>query len=68
MAECIENQVDSLPDWEKFKENLAEQINEIEALKSSYEDTDNLDILEEASESDKKKYSVQVKIYLNEEI
>jgi hypothetical protein len=62
MAQCIEDVVDALPDWNKFKSNLEEQRVEIEALKSVYEDTDNLDILEDASENTNKKFSLQVLI------
>ena len=60
MAGCIEEAVDGLPDWTRFKSNLNEQIDEIEALKSYYENTDYLEIFEEASQSENKKFSLQV--------
>lgn len=60
MAECIENVADSLPDWTIFKANLQEQNDEVEALKSFYENTDNLEVLEEASQSNNKKFNIKV--------
>ena len=57
MAGCIEEAVDGLPDWTRFNSNLNEQIDEIEALKSYYENTDYLEIFEEASQSENKKFT-----------
>lgn len=65
MAGCIENVIDVPPDWIKFKDNLSEQNQEIDALKSYYDNTDNLEIIQEASQSDKKKYFIQVILNLN---
>lgn len=62
MAGCIENLVDSIPDWSKFTSNLTEQIQEIEVLKSYYENTDILEVIEEASQIENKKFSLQLRI------
>lgn len=60
MAGCLENVIDLKPDWVKYKANLDEQNDEIEALKSFYESTDNLEVFEEAPKSENQKYSLQV--------
>lgn len=64
MAGCVEtiSSESIVPDWSKFSSNLEEQKQEIEALQSFYENTDNLEILEEASQSTNKRYSLQLKI------
>jgi E3 ubiquitin-protein ligase RNF14 len=63
MAAAIDsNQVEALPDWKAYAANFDDQNDEIAALKSFYENTNNLDIVEEASLDLLTKFSLEFTI------
>jgi hypothetical protein len=54
MASAIDlSETDRAPDWTKHAANLSEQIEEVSALKSFYENTNNLEVIHEADSDSK---------------
>lgn len=89
MAGCVENFIESSPDWKLYKNNYDQQVEEvclifweinlilifikflekqkITVLKSFFENTDNLNILQYISDDNEQsnKYSIEVKYHID---